>query len=105
MKLEKVASTGATRTLAFVDYADRSGEMKEVDLLVYPPHPQGDRLREARVQVSVSMGELAKVLGITAAELSGLEHGSYTTDQAGWDECWTALYELREKKWASRGNV
>lgn len=84
-------------TMAFVDRRDDSapyglrGSFEEVTLPTFAPSPSGERLRKSRVMVDLSIGDAARTLGITAAELSGLEHGRYDLSAEDWDRVFDAI--------------
>lgn len=72
---------------AFVDYADGHGAFEEFARPVYAPSHHGHALRTVRVHEGafLTMGAAARALGMTAAELSGLEHGSHRlADERQW---------------------
>jgi hypothetical protein len=96
MKLVSVEPVRKRRSLAFVDWAG-GGDLRQVESATYPASPRGRALRDARVDASVSLGDLARKLGIRAVELCKLEHGELTTDEAGWTECFAAV--SREGMW------
>lgn len=65
-----------TRTFrALVRRSSGPCAMEDVTEPKYPASPRGELLRRQRVDAGVSLGALARALGITAADLSGLEHG------------------------------
>lgn len=74
-----VAPTGSERAFAF--------GIGEHEVVVYPPHPDGEALRQARVGADLGLREAAKALGVTPAVLSGLEFGRYRFERAeAWAE-------------------
>jgi hypothetical protein len=74
MKVEPVHPIGLRKTVAFVTRAD-SCALEDVAVPVYPKNPHAEELRRRRIALGFSLGDGASVLGITAAEMSGLEHG------------------------------
>lgn len=85
-----VTPTGTQRCAAFVDYADGTGELVVGDGPVYPPSPQGERLRAARVERELSLGDTARASGLSVVQVSELERGRCTLPEAEW----TALLAL-----------
>lgn len=49
---------------------------RPVHVPVYPPHPRGERLRAKRKEWKIGLREAAKLLGMSAADLSHVESGS-----------------------------
>lgn len=78
---------------AFVDGPGRHG-VETVTLLRYPESPCGKGIRDLRLLAKVKVSALARALRIGPEEVHGLEHGSRTTDDAGWTEIMTSLFRL-----------
>ena len=57
---------------------------------VYPPHPRGAQLRDARMEPYRSLRDAARLTGLTAENISGLENGRYALG----DDDWTRLLAL-----------
>ena len=56
-------------------------------LPVYPPSPRGEALRAARIAAGLTLRHSAQLLGISAAQLSGLQEGSLVLGgEEEWDE-------------------
>ena len=51
-------------------------------------HPFGETFRQARVSRHVSLHDMAKLLGMTAEQVSGVEHGKYPPPLAGEVHRW-----------------
>lgn len=81
--LLRVEPIGTRKTPAFVDYADGTGELKTLDRPVYPASPDGEAFRRLRVERGVSLREAARRLGISPADVSGLEFGR-VVPRDGW---------------------
>lgn len=84
-----VEPTGTERHRVHVQRATPRGrvcEWRDVDSPTYPPSPEGEELRRLRVRVAdLVLREAARRLGLSPAELSGLERGSLTfVDPRGW---------------------
>jgi hypothetical protein len=90
LRLIPVQPVGTTRSAGFA-CGPRGCVLDVFESPQYPAHPQGRALRDARVDAHMSLGELARALGIRAVELSELEHGRLTTDAPGWEECMAAV--------------
>ena len=84
------------KALAFVC----PGGLREVDSPVYPEHPRGKALRSLRVACDVTLGDAARIAGITPAQLSGLEHGRYALAN---DTEWCELYAVIAAEYERRG--
>lgn len=70
------------RSMAFVSRRDdgapdglRCG-IEPIDQPVYPPSPEGEKLRKERQRAGLGLGEGARALGLSAMEMSQLERGS-----------------------------
>jgi hypothetical protein len=95
MKLHPVGPICSRPAVALVR-RDGKCNLEAIDSPQYPESPRGEELREARLASSISMGDLARKLGIGPAELSGLEHGRFTTDAEGWAEAKRAIIDLTD---------
>lgn len=90
-----VAPLRTEKTRAFVHRASSCG-LETVDSPVYPEHPNGRELREARVNGPhhVTIGQAARHLRMSPADYSGLEVGRMTFAKKG--EWASALAMVRE---------
>jgi len=88
--IRPVTPISTRRGCAFVTRKTGCG-VEEVDFPVYPASEHGERLHRERVAAGLTLGELARRLGIGAAELSGLERGRNDTDERGWDAVFGAI--------------
>lgn len=81
-----VAPIGSHETVAHVNRGHLGSGFEVIAVDDYPPHPRGDALRAARVDVSLGLRDAAKILGVTPVDLSAVEHGraSFASD-AEWD--------------------
>jgi hypothetical protein len=83
--------------MAFVDYADRRGEYREVEMLgpISEAHRQrGHALREARLNAGLSMAEHAARSGLsqmTVPLLSQIQVGTTEATDEEWAALWRAL--------------
>lgn len=77
MKVIDVASTGTKKSLAFIDYFDGRGELREIEEGIYPPHQValGREFREFRTKCGLTLGECSRTLGLTVVEVSEIERG------------------------------
>ena len=75
-KLLPVESTGVRKSRGFVR---REGgcSVEDIETPAYPESPDGELLRECRVRCRLALGQAARILGISAAEMSGLEWGRF----------------------------
>jgi hypothetical protein len=65
----------------------------------YPENPQGDNLRRTRVAMSKGLREVSRALGISAENLSGLEHARYTfADPTDWDRALDIVRQPTDSK-------
>lgn len=91
---------------AFVTRANGCG-FEMVPFKRWAESERGAALRERRVHEGefVAMSDVARALGIRAAEYSALESGrGWTTDEAGWAEVYRVLADLKLRAArASRG--
>ncbi len=79
-----VAAIGTRTTGAFVNRGeDRPGGYEQIVLHVYPPSPDGERMRALRVDLDLGLREASNALGIKPVDLSALERGSARCD---WQE-------------------
>jgi hypothetical protein len=83
------------RRMAFVDYStdppDPRNGFQETDWLTADKSPEGIALRDLRVEVGASLGDAARLLGITVVELSSLERGIAVLSAADWTRATDAL--------------
>jgi hypothetical protein len=89
-QIKKVEPIGKRKGGAFVSRTNGTGGYEILEFNVYPDAPGGEALRAARVDrelrhhVTLRIG--AARLGLTAEQLSGIEHGRYTfVDPADFD--------------------
>jgi hypothetical protein len=84
------------RSVAFVDgvRADGTdfGELREIEYPVYPRSLWSERMRKARLDYDLSLGDAARALGIGVADYSDIERGAKRI--AGDDEYYRALAVL-----------
>lgn len=81
--LHAVAPVGTARAVAIIC---PPGEVREVNSPTYP-NQGGVALRAARVAADLVLREAARLLGLRAVELSGLEVGRLAPDDpAAWGE-------------------
>lgn len=72
--------------VAFVCLAAGTGGFRNMVSNVYPESPRGEALRVARLAAGQTLGSAARALGMSPVDLSGLEMGRRTLDDAGeWD--------------------
>lgn len=69
-------------------------EMAPLTSPVYPKSDRGEALQRARLAMNVSFGDLARALCIGPVDVSALERGAKSTDDAGWATIQTALFLL-----------
>lgn len=102
-QIKKVTPVGTRTGGAFVNRGFQQGGFETITTNVYPSSRGGDLLREARKAsptfVTLRMG--AARLGMTAEQLSGLEHGRYAFDDPVDFE--TAA-EILRGKWPKRAD-
>ena len=67
---------------------DVCGVYGPIEIPAYPPSPQGQALRNARVAAGLSLRELARRMGLRAQRLSDIERGAAAPDD--WEACWEA---------------
>ncbi len=93
MKLRPVAPCGQHRSPCFVDYADGTGELRDLDIADYPNEERRRELRNRRVNGAafMSIREAARRLGLTAAEYSSIERGSMEPED--WNAMLCVLFE------------
>ncbi|HMA26006.1 MAG TPA: helix-turn-helix transcriptional regulator [Solirubrobacterales bacterium] len=88
IELDPIAPIGTREAAGFVYYSDGSGEFRAWSEPTYPPHPEGERFRAARVAAGVSLRAAAKLLGLRPVDVSNLEQGR-VVPRGGW----AALHE------------
>ena len=86
--MKPIEPVGTRETMAFVAGRRKSG-YQPLDMPVYPPHPNGERVQELRLRYDLGLRETAGALKMTASQLSGLEFGRYGFDTP---EEWTELH-------------
>ena len=79
--------TPSGRAVAFVHRADGTGGLGEIDS--YTPTEEGSLLRRRRVEMGLSLRELASRLSLTPAEVAALECGRAGTSD--WDAVFAGL--------------
>lgn len=72
---------------AFVHRTSGRSGLEMVVPTRYPASPEGDALRELRLDLQLGIGVAARRCGLSPVEWSGLENGKYTLSV----EDWTAL--------------
>jgi len=79
MRLEVVeVKPIANRTVtAMVRHDDGRCELESVEIADYPPNPNAERLRMARLRAGFNLDEAARMLDVATSTLSGLERGSH----------------------------
>lgn len=80
-------------SLAFVDGPGFHG-VAPMPTARYPKSPRGEGMRDLRRLTGASLGDVARALNLSTPEVSGLERGRYTTDDAGWAEIQTVCFLL-----------
>ena len=91
-----VAPLRSEKTRAFVRRTSGC-ELETVDSPVYPEHPKGRELREARVNGPrhVTIGQAARHLKMAPADYSGLEFGRMTfATESEWASALAMVREL-----------
>jgi hypothetical protein len=91
--VRKVEPCGTRTVYGHVNRGDQPHTWGPIEVPAYPPSPNGDRLRARRVELGLGLRDAATRLGLAPVELSGLERGSYTTDD--WDAAFAALEAQR----------
>ena len=96
--LISVEQIGTRQGPAFVT-RESGCSLENVMIPVYPPSPRGERLFSRRIhRTEHTLREAARLFGLTAVELSGLEHGWYTLgSDAEWDRMEAALVAATEE--------
>ncbi len=62
-----------------------------------PPSPEAERLHELRMRHFVTLGELARAMGVAAPTTSGLERGRVRpADPSDWDRIYAVVIGLSE---------
>jgi len=83
LALEPVEPTGTRSSMGFVDRDDGAGGLvgsfEEIETKVYPKG-DGDRVRELRVALNLSLRDAALALGLEPIEMANLERGSARCD-------------------------
>lgn len=75
-----VTPTGTHTGPAFVTERRGRCSYRDITTPVYPPSPQGEDLRRARVVYGLSLREVATALQLSAEQVNGLERGRYAFD-------------------------
>lgn len=97
MKVIEIMPIGKHKAWAFVTRADGCG-VDEIEVNEYPPSPAGEDARKLRVECGLRLHDVAKALGVGAAEVSGVERGSHVPENwAAWVFGIVKLGERREK--------
>jgi predicted transcriptional regulator len=66
---------------AFVDYANDKGEYKTIISPVFAVPDYCNELRKFRMDNQITLRTAAQYIGISAAELSGIEQGRYAATE------------------------
>jgi hypothetical protein len=93
INLIPVAPTGLGPSAAIV-HSDDGTFLDMSQRPTYPPSERGSRLRRERHAAHCSMGQLARAIGLRVFEVSALELGELTTDEAGWEACLAAVARI-----------
>jgi hypothetical protein len=96
-----VTPIGTRRSPAFVHYPDGCSFEDQV-VPTFPASFQGLALRAARVATSTTLIRAARLLGVNVVEVSGLEMGSLTFEDA---EAWARATEAIEGDARACGRV
>lgn len=93
MKITPVDPLGTQLGYAHVQRADGPHTWEQRQVPVYPSGTvaRGRQLREQRARLGVTMGELARHLGVSVADVSRIERGEAFIEE-GQDE-WDAAIE------------
>jgi hypothetical protein len=84
-EVREVTPTGERTSGCFVDYADGTGEFKDMTFKSYPDSPRGRSLFIVRHTAGIYLGTAGKLLGLGAVDISGLERGAFEfVDDADW---------------------
>lgn len=95
MKIFSVLPVGKRTTEAFVH---RTGgcALETVEIDVFPDSPQGKSARKLRVDLGLTIRDVAKAFGVSAVEVSGVELGSHRPES--WEAWIGGLLQLGERK-------
>lgn len=96
--LVRVEPTSYADVLAFRDYTDGRGDFGPVRIPMYPPSPNGARLREERRALDLLSPQFASRLGLRALDVVYLEQGNYTLSEADWARVFDAVRAMREER-------
>lgn len=72
---KKAEPVGYEEVMAFVDYADRPGGLKQIRMPIHEVPPHCEALKRKRIEYGYSLKRGSVLLGLSPAELSGIEHG------------------------------
>lgn len=95
MKVFSVLPIGRRSSVAFVH---RTGgcALEPVELNVYPDSPEGKASRRQRVELGLTIRDVAKAFGVSAVEVSGVERGSHRPES--WEAWVGGLLKIGERK-------
>lgn len=79
-----VEPAGERGGYGFVSYTDGTSGVGPVMVKEWPASPRGREIGKARSAAGLLLRQAAAVFGLSAVDLSGLEHGRFVTEQ--WDE-------------------
>jgi hypothetical protein len=85
LKLIPIAPSGTRPSPAFVELPS-GGEFSIHDFPEYPASERGEALRKCRISRGINIREAARLAGLRASELSGLEFGKFDLSDADWRE-------------------
>lgn len=75
LRYEPIAPIGTETVYCHQNRGDEPHVWGPLELPTYPPSPEGEALRDLRVELGLGLREAARVLGLSALELANLERG------------------------------
>lgn len=75
MKLLDVEPIGTRKSFTHINRWEKPHIWDWVDWPIYPKYPDGEKLREARRGIHLSLGNAARKVGLSVSDFSALEHG------------------------------
>lgn len=91
LNLIPVQPVGSHESLAFVNPPPPDGGLQRVTVRDYPASPCGEALLHTRLGFDLGLRSAASVLGLSAVDLSALEHGRATLSADDWCRAWCEL--------------
>lgn len=79
-----VRPTGRRSVTGFATRLDGSCGVETFEVDLYPESPRGAAFRDRRVALGLTLGQVARTLGVSPADLAGVEAGRKTFGD--WDE-------------------